>query len=207
MKALLLKDMLIVGRGTMGWTLLLILLLTLLPGLNLAAFGLIYAAMLPLTALSYDEFYRWDRLAAMMPFTPRQIVWGKYVFGYLTVGLVTLLSIVTLGVYGALNLVELPEHGVALMLFYGLLATLFVAVSLPMAFRLGRERAGLARIVCLMVIGALYGLLAAPLSTLLSAGEGSLSPAALAAMIVLGTVLANAVSVGLSLRWYRKKFR
>ena len=39
--------------------------------------------MLPYTAMAYDERSKWNQLAAMMPYSDRDIVLSKYVFGWL----------------------------------------------------------------------------------------------------------------------------
>ena len=33
------------------------------------------ALMMPITTLAYDERSKWDRYAAMLPYSPEQIVW------------------------------------------------------------------------------------------------------------------------------------
>lgn len=206
MKALLLKDFLVLWR-TLGLIVVILLALVALPGLNMAAFGMVYAATLAVTTLSYDEYYHWDRLAAMLPFQPRQIVLGKYVLGYLAVGFVTVFSMLTTLIYGALNLFELPEHSVLLQLLYGLIATLLLALNLPMAIGLGREKGRLTMLLSIAVTAVLYGILAAPLATLLAETGARLSPTMLTAGGVLVILLANAASMLLSLRLYRRKRR
>ncbi len=53
----------------------------------LGAFGSTYAMMLalmmPITTLAYDERSKWDRYAAMLPYSPEQIVWSKYLLAYI----------------------------------------------------------------------------------------------------------------------------
>ena len=44
---------------------------------------MLYAAMMPISALAYDENCKWDQLAAMMPYSVRDIVLSKYLFGYI----------------------------------------------------------------------------------------------------------------------------
>ncbi|MEG2037837.1 MAG: ABC-2 transporter permease, partial [Ruthenibacterium sp.] len=62
MKGLLLKDFYVLWKQARV-LLLLMLAFTVLPGMS--AFVILYAAMLPYTALAYDEQAKWDTLAAM----------------------------------------------------------------------------------------------------------------------------------------------
>ena len=82
MKALILKDTYVIWRQMKYFLVMLLLFCALPNGFN-NAFAVVYAAMLPYTALAYDERSKWDQLAAMMPYSTRDIVLGKYVFGWL----------------------------------------------------------------------------------------------------------------------------
>ena len=42
-------------------------------GSSTASFAFVYSAMLPITAMAYDERSKWDKLAAMMPYSKRSI--------------------------------------------------------------------------------------------------------------------------------------
>lgn len=80
MKGLLLKDWYTLIKQ-MKIMLMLMLVFACVPGYSMAAFAVVYAAMLPVTALAYDERSKWDELAAMLPYSVREIVGGKYVLG------------------------------------------------------------------------------------------------------------------------------
>ena len=66
MKGLLLKDWYTLIKQ-MKIMLVLMLVFACVPGYSMAAFAVVYAAMLPVTALAYDERSKWDELAAMPP--------------------------------------------------------------------------------------------------------------------------------------------
>ena len=91
MKALLLKDGYVLYKQLKLFLLILIIFCT-LPGISATGFSMIYVIMLPVSTLSYDEHSKWNQLAAMMPYTPRQMVVSKYVLGYIGAGCVVLLS-------------------------------------------------------------------------------------------------------------------
>lgn len=91
MKGLLLKDILTLYKQT-KIILLLMVVFACIPGLPTSAFAVFYGAMMPITALAYDERSKWDELAAMMPYTAKAIVGSKYALGLLLIGSISLLS-------------------------------------------------------------------------------------------------------------------
>ena len=82
MKALLYKDAMVLWKQ-MRIMLLLILVFAVFPSEFQNTFAVLYAALLPYSALAYDERSRWDRMAATMPYSTRDIVTEKYVFGWI----------------------------------------------------------------------------------------------------------------------------
>ena len=94
MKGLLIKDWKTLVKQTKVM-LAITALLACVPSTYMSAFALFYAAMLPITALAYDERAKWDELAAMMPYTARSIVGSKYVLGLTLVLPVLVLSMLS----------------------------------------------------------------------------------------------------------------
>ena len=76
MKALLLKDTYVIWKQ-MKIFLIIILVFSAIPSGFNSAFAVIYAAMMPYTAMAYDERSKWDQMAAMMPYSARDVVLGK----------------------------------------------------------------------------------------------------------------------------------
>ena len=113
MSALLLKDYYVIFRP-MKIFLLLILVFSCIPGTFYSTFAVVYASMLPYTALAYDERSRWDQMAAMMPYSARDVVLSKYLFGWIAVAvsaaatfvLQTILSVIWLSDVEGLH----PRH-------------------------------------------------------------------------------------------------
>ena len=93
MKALLLKDFYVMWKQTRV-LLLLILVFSCLPGAFYPTFAVVYAAILPYTAMAYDERSKWGQLAAMLPYADREIVLSKYCFGYLAIAVAAGISLV-----------------------------------------------------------------------------------------------------------------
>lgn len=200
MKGLIYKDALTLIKQ-MRFFLVLILLFSLLPLGSLSNFALVYAAMLPFSAIAYDEQAKWPRLAAMMPYTRGQLVLSKYIIGWA-------------GVLGAL-MVSILAH-VAAQLIFGnrapldaqlamlpmtaALALILIAVVLPLTFRFGVERGRMLSMVVLVLgaIGvALLGQILGPRS----------SQQWLSALCLFLAIPVNLISILLSRRLYRQDAR
>lgn len=82
MRGLIMKDMLTIAKQAKAF-LILILFFAVIPSFSGSSFAMLYAAMMPISALAYDENCKWDQLAAMMPYSVRDIVLSKYLFGYI----------------------------------------------------------------------------------------------------------------------------
>ncbi len=173
----------------------------------LGAFGSTYAMMLalmmPITTLAYDERSKWDRYAAMLPYSPEQIVWSKYLLAYiftLLAGGIIVLGALLRGVStGDVDWMETAEMSVMLGV-----AMLFVtALGLPALYRFGTEKG---RYMMLLVMGVGVG---AVLGLQSIFGEAPQLPrlplAAVIAGVAVLAVLATYVSFRVSVRVYKKR--
>lgn len=136
MKGLLLKDWKTLLKQ-MKVMLAITTLLACVPGTYLSAFALFYAAMMPITALAYDERAKWDELAAMMPYSVKEIVGSKYVLGLLLV-----LPVLALSVLSRLIVHSTPIAGenTMAMLITACLSLILMSINLPFMFHLGVEK-------------------------------------------------------------------
>ena len=152
MKALLYKDAMVLWKQ-MKLMLLLILVFAVVPSEFQNTFAVLYAALLPYSALAYDERSRWDRMAAAMPYSARDIVTEKYVFGWIAaLGTLALTLVLRLVSQYLLHLGEGASAEMLLMAFFGSLIAM--AVTLPMMFRFGVEKG---RLAMLLLIGLVCG--------------------------------------------------
>ena len=202
MKALLLKDTCVIWKQ-MKYFLFLIVIFSAIPSAFNNIFAIVYAAMLPYTAMAYDERSKWDQLAAMMPYSARDLVLSKYVFGWLCIAGATVISVpiqcaVSLfGVNGGFSLTT-----VLLSVCCGLG---IMSITLPLMFRFGVEKG---RLTMFLIIFLVCGGAGAISTIAVSAPEGYSSmafrqvvlPAAVAAAAVL-----TAVSVPLSVKFYSRR--
>lgn len=199
MKALIKKDIFTVLKS-MKVFLVIIILFSIIPGFSASSFAVVYASMLPLTALAYDERSKWDTLAATMPYSPWQIVGSKYALGYLGLAGSILL---TLAAQGATRLLGIAFDAASSesVLYAACTGLLMTALSLPAAFRFGVEKGRLmltALIVCILAVV----LFSDRLTQVFSADTSAVS-LRIAALIFFAAI--NAASIALSAKLYEKR--
>ena len=200
MKALIIKDTYVIWRQ-MKYFLILILIFSALPSGFNNAFAVIYTSMLPYTALAYDERSKWDQLAAMMPYSTRDAVLSKYVFGWLCIGGAAVLSgLLQMALSLVVDRVFLP--GVMVLSVLG--AVCILAISLPLMFRMGVEKGRLAMFLVIFLVcggaGAIASITESASNGAPFAFQGPVLGVTLLAALVLTTV-----SVPLSMRFYAKR--
>ena len=155
MKGLVWKDIYTLLKQA-KFILLLMVLFACLPGYSMSAFAIFYGAMLPITALAYDERSKWDELAAMMPYSVKEIVGSKYVLGLLLVGSISALSIAARIVIGIIKAAPFDAEGIISILILACLSLVLLMVDLPLMFRLGVEKGRIIYIL-LSCVGVVAG--------------------------------------------------
>lgn len=203
MKALLLKDFLTLSRY-LRMALLFVVIFACIPGGSMAAYALIFAAMIPITALAYDEQSKWPRLAAMMPYSPRQLVMSKYVLGYIMLGGAILLSVVSTVVTTLVRGDVLDPASLSMLLILACAASLILAVIMPLILRFGVEKGRLVMLVGVAVIVGITFVLGED-DGLMAAMDASL--VTVTAVFLAVCVAVNALSIPLSVRIYSRKNR
>ena len=203
MKALLLKDFLTLSRY-LRMALLFVVIFACIPGGSMAAYALVFAAMIPITALAYDEQSKWPRLAAMMPYTTRQLVASKYVLGYIMLGGAILLSVVSTVVTTLVRGDVLDPASLSMLFILACAASLILAVIMPLILRFGVEKGRLVMLVGVAVIVGITFVLGED-DGLMTAMDASL--VTVTAVFLAVCVAVNALSIPLSVRIYRRKNR
>ena len=196
MKALLYKDVMVLWKQ-MKLMLLLILIFALIPSEFQNVFAVLYAALLPYSALAYDERSRWDRMAAAMPYSVRDLVTEKYVFGWIAaLGALALTLVLRLVSQYLLHMGEGASVPMLLVAFFGSLIAM--AVTLPLMFRFGVEKG---RLAMLLLIGFICGGAAgvSGMETFAAGAAQSLPALLLAAVLAVAT---SAVSLPVAARCY-----
>lgn len=202
MKGLLLKDYFTLLKQ-LRFYLVFLLIFTIIPNMNLSSIAIVYAAMLPITVIAYDERSKWDQLAAMMPYSKRELVFSKYLLGYIGVAL---FSIITLVLQVAVGLIGKngfsTEQGMTIFVTAAA-ALVLLAINLPFMFWLGVERG---RVVFMIIIGVtvFLGMMSADSAKNLLANQ-TITESQLIVLSGAVTIFANVVSVFISSKIYRNK--
>lgn len=202
MKGLLLKDFytLVVQ---MKLFLLMIAIFTLVPNFSMSGFAIVYAAMLPITTLAYDERSKWTQLAAMMPYTPTELVVSKYILGYVTVAGAFALSLIAQAVIGSLKGSPIGGMDVLVVFITANIALLIQAANLPLIFHFGVEKG---RLLFMGIIAAMVMIGMGAGTFLLTLFENA-SAALLRWAILAGsvTVILNILSIRIAVAMYEKR--
>ena len=198
MKGLLMKDLLNLKRQ--GGIILLVLamygLFAFSSGMSevLGSMICVFGAMLPVTALAYDERAKWDKYALTMPVTRRQMVISKYLLGLL-------LTAVALVINVAVQAIRSPADPWEILLMPLCLAGVgvaFLALLMPLLFRFGTEKARL--LMLLMVAIPVAGVMLLANRNIPLPDENMQI-----ALLLLIPLILLAVSIPLSIRIYEKK--
>lgn len=200
MKGLLIKDWKTLLKQ-MKVMLVIVVVFACIPGTYMAAFALFYAAMLPITALAYDERAKWDELAAMMPYTAKAIVGSKYVLGLTLVLPVLALSMLSRLIVYSASITS--ESIMALLIIVGL-SLILMAINLPFMFRFGVENGRLIYIVltCVFIIAGVN--FADKLADMVSGFETAMV-ATVPLLLLAAAVIALLLSYLISVRVYRAR--
>lgn len=202
MKALIQKDVYVLWKQ-MRLFVIVILVIMVGNGVFGSVFIVIWCAMLPYTALAYDERCRWDQLAAMMPYSTRDLVLSKYVLGWLCAAVAGGIALASQAV---IRLLGLPlATGTPAVVFLGLCVSVCIlAISLPTMLRFGVERGRMGMFLLIFLVCAAAGALGSVVPAdgeAVSTGEAALLAAVTAAAPIAAVVL-TAISIPLSMRLY-----
>lgn len=202
MKGLLLKDIFTLAKQLKVF-LLIILIWSLIPNFSASCFAIVYAALLPVSALAYDERSKWNTLAAMMPYSKKDIVLSKYLLGYILVGIVSAVSVISKIILLTLGSSATDKEDIAATLAIMLVATVFSSINLPFMFKMGVEKGRL--IYFILVFALVAGGMAAFNITDFELSNSSANVFSAAIICITATVLINVASIIISLKVYNNK--
>lgn len=202
MKGLLLKDFYTLIKQ-MKLFLLMIVVFTLIPGFSMSGFAIVYAAMLPITALAYDERSKWAQLAAMMPYKPVQLVLSKYLLGYIVVAVTLALTLAAQALTGFAKGIPIGGMDVFTTCVTAVVALLIQAFNLPLMFRFGVEKGRM----LLLIVVALSVMVVMGSGAFLMTALGGLTAVSLrwAALALAGAAALNLLSIKVAVSMYEKR--
>ena len=206
MSALLLKDLYMIKRDCRGNVILcLVFAVAGIAGNSIffAIWPLLFCALIPSTLLGLEEQAGWQAYADTMPWSRKTVVTEKYVLTLsLSVGVTAVLTVVY-ALTGALGRTGIGP-GDLLIVGIFVLGMLPASFMLPVTFKFGMVKGRTAYMVCLMVMGALLGILSSlsgEVTDFLMAGPQTLL---LALLIAIPTVL-FAASWVLAVKFYEAR--
>lgn len=200
MKGLLWKDFYVINRQ-MRFFAIIILVFAILPNYYIQLFAITYAGLLPYSVIAHDEQSHWDLLAGMMPYSTRDLVLSKYILGW---GSALIITLVALGA-GALERDLFPQAARPAGVLPALcVALVCIAVSLPFLFRFGSTRGRQIMMMALIVVACGSS---GALSALLSLGDMTWLSGGIVVLLPLAAVVANAISVPVSMAMYRRRYK
>ena len=206
MSALLLKDLYMIKRDCRGNVILcLVFAVAGIAGNSIffAIWPLLFCALIPSTLLGLEEQAGWQAYADTMPWSRKTVVTEKYV---LTLSLSVCVTAVLTVVYALTGALGRTGIGPGDLLIVGIfvLGMLPASFMLPVTFKFGMVKGRTAYMVCLMVMGALLGILSSlsgEVTDFLTAGPQTLL---LALLIAIPTVL-FAASWVLAVKFYEER--
>ena len=160
----------------------------------------VFAGMMPVTLISYDEKFRWNSYCRVLPYSAKQIVFSKYL-------LIILLTAALLVIYSILAAVLSAAGSGINMELFTLLSVIFIlsatgpSLILPFIFRYGVETG---RIVFYIVI-ILLCTLPAGMSALEDALPANLNAGASNILMIAATCLIFVISYLISLKCFKTK--
>ena len=200
MKALLLKAWYVLRKQFWFW---LVLLFTwsIVPTLYLNLMAMSYGAMIPYSVMACDRQSRWDKFARMLPYSDRTVVLSRYALGWISLSVGAVAVAICQGVRTCLPLpAELSANLSPSFVFATLcVGCLLLDLNIPLILRYDTEKARwLAIFITFASVGALSGLV----------NDAKTATAAVLSLALPGllalTVIATAVSIPLSLKFYRE---
>ena len=204
MRALLMKDCFVLWKQLRLYVVLM-LIFTVFNGAFGNVFIVIWAAMLPYTAMAYDERSKWDQMAAMMPYSIRDIVLSKYL---LVLFCSVASGLCSMALQFVLTVLDVPTAALdPVANLIGLCGSMCVlAVTLPMMFRFGVERGRLALFLLIFLVCGGAGALGTITLAVDHTASGINGPFAFFMLILPAAALVlTAISIPLSVRMYQKK--
>ena len=156
MAALILKDILALKKSMLMYLGFIVLYFFIGIASNNAGFYLVFiallSAMLPMSALGYDERCHWDRQGLCLPIRRRDIVLSKYALSLVGFLFSAVPILIMYFVRSQMGQSDLSEDVQTVVLLSGMALTLS-AIQIPFLFWLGSERGRFVTIILMLGLG------------------------------------------------------
>ena len=163
MKALLLKDWYVLRKQAWAY-LIIVLVWGAIPSEVLNLLAVVYGAMVPYSAMAYDQRSRWDRFARMLPYSDRTVVLSRYALGWISLSVGAFAVAICQGVLTCLPLPAKLSANLSPGFVFAALCVgcLLLDLNIPLILRYGTEKARWVAILITFLtfasVGALNGL-------------------------------------------------
>lgn len=207
MKALLRKDLYVVDKQ-LRLLIVLALVLSVVPVANAvgSTYAIMISYMMPVSVVAYDEKCRWDKYAAMLPYTPRQIILSKYLLSYLLVVYSVLVLLLGLLVEALAEKEPVDPEDLAMVAGIGVACVLLNALCFPTMYRFGADKGRFFVMAALVVVlGGFLFLIVSPAGNAFLELVKDLPLLMLAAAAVVLLAALSVLSFRLSVRFYLRR--
>lgn len=194
MKALIQKDFYVIWKQMRIFVLVMVLLSMVNSAFN-TVFLVVWCSMLPYTAMAYDERSHWNQMAAMMPYSRRDVVLSKYVLGWICMAASGLFC---LAVQAAVGIFTGSAPSVPTLLASLCVGVISLDITLPAVLRFGVERGRMIFMVMIFGVAISVGVFVDLVDELPSL------PISLMALLPLGAAAGTALSIPLSMKLYKE---
>ena len=151
MKGLIIKDFInLKKQSKVIGALVIFYLLISITSKNNSMFGammLMLFAMMPITAISYDEKANWDKYGLTMPVSRTDMVLSKYILGLILSSFALILNFIAQIFMGT----EMNTENITVIFVIFGISILFISLLLPIIFKFGVEKGRMLMIVVLML--------------------------------------------------------
>ncbi|MFW5441438.1 ABC-2 transporter permease [Aerococcus urinaeequi] len=194
MKSLLLKDFYVITKQLKIF-LIIIPVIALTTGEAMSTFSILLGAVLPMTAIAYDERSKWNELAAMMPYSKFDLIFSKYLLGYLCMFGAALLVFIG-QIIGKNNGIVVIDDDINVLLFAVMGGLIFIAINTPILFKFGSEKGRFVFIITMALVGA-SGPILQKVDSRIIIKIFNLSPVILLAFVVILNVMSLMISMNI----------
>src|SRR5699024_185597 len=194
MKSLLLKDFYVITKQLKIF-LIIIPVIALTTGEAMSTFSILLGAVLPMTAIAYDERSEWNELAAMMPYSKFDLIFSKYLLCYLCMFGAALLVFIG-QIIGKNNGIVAIDDDIKVLLFAVMGGLIFIAINTPILFKFGSEKGRFVFIITMALVGA-SGPILQKVDSRIILKIFNLSPVILLAFVVILNVMSLMISMNI----------
>ncbi|MRJ47047.1 ABC-2 transporter permease [Fundicoccus ignavus] len=194
MKSLLLKDFYVITKQLKIF-LIIIPVIALTTGEAMSTFSILLGAVLPMTAIAYDERSKWNELAAMMPYSKFDLIFSKYLLGYLCMFGAALLVFIGQIIWKYNGIVVIDDD-INVLLFAVMGGLIFIAINTPILFKFGSEKGRFVFIITMALVGA-SGPILQKVDSRIILKIFNLSPVILLAFVVILNVMSLMISMNI----------